>query len=313
MLARVLLLAICGLLLSGNLAFAAEDEKAALQAAIEKAAADYQKAFNARDAESIVKLFAPEAEYVDSSGLVFHGRDAIQAEFLASFEMNPPGEVDIDILSIRPVAKGVVIEEGISTFRDKEEQTSLQGRYTATHVQQPDGTWLMVSVRELEDPQITPHDRLKVLSWLEGAWREDVGGGIAKTEWKWSEDGNFLISEFQLLDRNELLLKGTQRIGWDAERQQFRSWVFDSTGGSAEGWWTAEPDGTWSVQLNGVDASGARITGVLTYFHDGADGLVITRDRQTRSGMSMPTFVHRVVRQPPAPGESSEPSQKASR
>lgn len=41
---------------------------------------------------------------------------------------------------------------------------------------------------------MTPQDRLTELAWLEGGWREEVGETVATTEWKWSEDGNFLIS-----------------------------------------------------------------------------------------------------------------------
>lgn len=299
---RLLIVALVCLTSWAGMVNAEEGDASALQAAIEQAAKRFSKAFKDRDASALAAQFTPEAEYVDSSGTIFHGREAIAAEYASAFALHPPGELEIEILSIRPIAQGVVVEDGLSTFRAVEGGLSTRTRYSATHVQQPDGSWLMASVRELAALRTTPHDHLKTLSWLQGGWREEVGGTSIATDWKWSEDGNFLISEFELRDVNGVSLKGTHRIGWDAERKQFRSWVFDSTGGSAEGWWTAGEDGIWSVQFSGVDAEGRRTASVLTYSHDVADGLVVTQDQRTLAGVRLPSITHRVVRQPPAPG-----------
>ncbi len=302
MLIRPVLLILCVIVGLSHSVTAAEIDRAALQAMVNSDAQRYQEAFKKRDAEELAKLFTPEAEYVDSSGVIFHGRGAIQAEYAANFQLTPPGELIIGILSIRPVAPGIVVEDGVSTFRPTDEAVAdVEVRYTAIHVQQADGSWLLASIRELNEPVISAHDRLKTLSWLLGVWREEVGNNSVTTEWKWAENGNYLISNFTIQGKNGELLNGTQRIGWDAERNQFRSWVFESTGGTADGWWTANPDGTWSVQLNGINVEGARISGLLTYAPDGADGLIITREMQSRNGVAQPSFVHRVVRQPPAP------------
>lgn len=297
-----------GFLVSGNvMARAADVDPPALQASVQQAAERFAQAFRERDVPKLAALFTPEAEYVDSTGVIFHGRDAIAAEYAANFESNPPGELEIEILSIRPVTSGVVVEDGLSTFRPTTGDLSAPIRYTATHVQQADGNWLLASVRELDVPALAPRDRLKALSWLEGAWSEEVGGTTVATEWKWSEDGNFLISEFSVRDLSGVSLKGTQRVGWDGERRQFRSWVFDSTGGSADGWWTAGEEGFWSIQLSGVDAEGKRLSSVLTYSHDGADGLVVTQDQRTLAGNPLPSITHRIVRQPPAPAVQAVP------
>ncbi|MBX3436036.1 MAG: nuclear transport factor 2 family protein [Planctomycetaceae bacterium] len=284
----------------------ADDKSAAaLQEAIEQSANRFVEAYSKRDAKVVASLFTSEAEYVDGTGTVFHGRAAIEAEFAAAFDLDALGILTIEILSIRPVAPGVVVEEGVSTLRAADASSGVlsRTRYAATHVQQPDGSWLLASVRELETLPLTPHEHLASLSWLEGWWKEEVGGTSATTEWTWSEDENFLISHFTVHDKTGVPLKGSHRIGWDAERQQFRSWVFDSTGGSAEGWWVADEHGAWTVQMSGVDAEGVRLSSVLTFFRDGADGLVITQDQRVRGDVSLPAVTHRVVRQPPAPGE----------
>src|SRR6218665_1214865 len=158
-------------------ASAAEPDQEAIQKAVSQAVDRYQKAFQARDAKAIAALFTPAAEYVDSQGTVFHGRDAIEGEYTANFEVDPPGSVAIEVVSLRPVSDGVVIEEGVSTFRpEKKGDASSQLRYAAMHVRQQDGSWLMASIRELEGPVVSPHGRLQALGWLEGHWREELEG-----------------------------------------------------------------------------------------------------------------------------------------
>lgn len=276
-------------------------DPAALQQMVLDSADRYIKAFQAHDAKAIAALFTPEAEFIVSDGTVFHGRDAIQAEFTAAFSLSTPGTTEVELISIRPIADGALTEEGISTFIPKDEGPTTRTRYTATHVKQGDGTWLLASVRELDAVEMTPHDRLKSLSWLVGKWHEDSDGSIVSTEWKWAEEGNFLLSKFAVKGIRGLSIDGEHRIGWDAEKKQFHSWVFDSKGGHSEGLWTQEEDESWSVRLSGIDADGVRLAGRLNYSTDGANALVITEDQRSRSGIGLPEFTRRVVRQPPSP------------
>lgn len=296
----LVLLLFCGLTL---VARADEPDSAApaLEKLVVEAAGRFEKAFAARDPQAIGKLFTEEAEYVDASGLVLHGRDAITAEYTAHFEVSPPGAISVEIVAIRPVAKGVLTEEGVSTFEAPDAGPTTQTRYTATHVRQEDGTWLIASLRELEDAVMTPHERLKRLGWLIGAWQEEDEATIVRTTWKWSDNENFLLSEFSAREGETVLLEGTHRIGWDAERKQFRSWIFDSNGGAVDGWWTEGDDGVWRVRLSGVDAEGERVQTTATYFRDGADAIVISQEDRSEGSLQLPGSSHRVVRQPPGP------------
>jgi hypothetical protein len=92
---------------------------------------------------------------------------------------------------------------------------------------------------------------------------------------------------------------GTHRIGWDAERKQFRSWIFESSGGAMEGRWRPNEDGSWSVGLSGVDAEGVRRSSTLTYTRDGEDAIVVSQERRIADGQSLPAVAHRAVRRPP--------------
>lgn len=295
----------CVLWISGGIApvLAADVDPAALQRAIEATAEKYTQAYAQRDARAIGALFTAEAEYVDADGVIFHGREAIVAECEAGFAARPPGKIEIEILSIRPVTSNVVVEDGVSTFRAEGSDAQSQARYTATHVQQTDGGWLLASVRELSSAELSPHDRLLSLAWLIGKWQQDSDGSIVKTHWDWSPDGNFLISEFTTRTPEGSHLSGTHRIGWDAERKQFRSWLFSASGGAADGWWIPGEDGTWSVDVTGVDETGHRMSATITYIRDGADAMAISMSRRVLGGEPLPGYASRVVREPPAPGK----------
>lgn len=264
-------------------------------------AAKYLDAYAKRDAAGLAALFTPEAEYVDATGTIFHGRAAIEAELAASFEAGEPGKLELDVTSIRPIAEGVLIEEGASTFRPERDGPVSQSRYLALHVRQSDGSWLMAAVRELAPPDLSAHEQLKSLAWLVGPWREEAEGGVMKTTWRWSDDDVALLAEFTVKDREGSLRRGTHRVGWDAQRKQFRSWIFDSSGGFAEGFWTPAADGSWSVRLQGVSAEGESLGALLTYVRDGTDRLTISQTQRILAGEAIPDVVGRVVRAPPEP------------
>ncbi len=285
---------------------AADPAVAAVEKTVADSAAQYTELFAKQDAAGIASLFTPEAEYVDATGTVFHGRPAIQAEMAESFRLGPKGKLSIEVVSIRPIAEGLIIEEGGSTFTPDDGGAVSQTRYVAIHHRQTDGGWLLAGVRELAPADLTPHERLKDLAWLLGDWREEVAGGVTKTSWKWSDDGVALVANFSTRDAAGDERSGTHRVGWDAERKLFRSWIFDSTGGFADGWWSPEADGTWSVRLVGADAEGARIATTLVYAADGAENLSITQRDRTRGGEALPPITVRVVRKPPMPGAAGK-------
>ena len=270
-----------------------------LQQVVEQSANQYAKAFQSRDVKALAELFTPEAEMVDGSGIIFHGRAAIAAEFAASFQVMPEGTMTITLISIRPIAEGVLVEDGISSFALKSGGPMSLTRYTATHVKQSDGKWLIASVRELEAGAMTAQDRLQALSWLIGGWHEDIEGSTVATDWSWSDNESYLIGDFTVQLTPEVSAKGTHRIGWDEERKQFRSWIFEANGGYMEGWWRPNSDGSWSVSLSGINASGVRRSSTLTYVGDGEGAMVVSQTDCVVDGEAVPGHVHRVVRRPP--------------
>lgn len=308
---QFLFLALALLLSVPNAVHAADKEDVKLQQEIGHSADQFEKLFSERNAKGIAELFTPEAEYVDADGTIFHGRSVIQDEFEAAFQASQPGKLTITIESIRPVAGGVVIEEGFTTWVPNDQGEISRTHYITTHVKQQDGSWRIASVRELKQFTASPHERLKDLAWLIGNWREEVEGTSISTRWNWSDDGNYLISEFSVRQSQNLAWKGTHRIGWDAERKQFRSWIFESSGGTGEGWWSPSDDDSWTVNLTTVNVFGNRSSSTLRYQPAGKDVITLTQTQHVRAGVSMPGSEHRIVRQPPAPNSESSTSTKS--
>jgi hypothetical protein len=60
-------------------------------------------------------------------------------------------------------------------------------------------------------------------------------------------------------------MSGSQRIGWDPVKRQFKSWVFDSEGGFVEAYWTRDGN-QWVVKAEGVQQNGkpASATNIIT-------------------------------------------------
>ena len=61
------------------------------------------------------------------------------------------------------------------------------------------------------------------------------------------------------------VMSGSQRIGWDPVKRQFKSWVFDSEGGFVEAYWTRDGN-QWLVKAEGVGQDGepASATNIIT-------------------------------------------------
>ena len=76
--------------------------------------------------------------------------------------------------------------------------------------------------------------------------------------------GQVLEREFSIQAAGRKVMSGTQRIGWDGSLEKFKSWVFDTEGGFAEGIWT-EIEDRWVVKATGVRPDGDACSATHTY------------------------------------------------
>ncbi|HKI17161.1 MAG TPA: SgcJ/EcaC family oxidoreductase [Isosphaeraceae bacterium] len=237
-----------------------DDEKA-----IRAALASFSAAFQKGDAKTIASLFTEDGEAVDADGGAIQGRQTIEEHYAARFAASPGEKMEGTIESIKFLAPAVARETGVTKHTSSGGETLTTRRYTAIHVKQG-GNWLLASVREILDKELSHHERLKELEWLVGDWVEETEDAVVTTSFAWADNQNFLVRSFDVRVKGQPALTGTQRIGWDPLTKQIKSWVFDSRGGYGEGLWMRSGN-QWVIKASGVRPDGrtATATQVLTF------------------------------------------------
>jgi len=264
-------------LLSGNALLAAEAPKKPAKApatpadeeqAIRDAGQAMVEAFNRQDVKALGAMFTEDATYIDEDGVLYSGRKEIVDELEDYFAENKGRKLSIDIEAIQFVTPEVAVLDGISQVDPPPEGAPVAGRYSSVRVKQG-GKWLVAAVRETTVEVPSNYEHLKPLAWMVGDWLDQGGDTSVRTTVHWGENKNFLIREFTLRVAGRPVISGTQRIGWDPERRQIKSWVFDSEGSVTQGLWIQEGN-RWIVRSTGVmrDGSHASATSIMTKIDD---------------------------------------------
>lgn len=237
---------------------AASPERESDVRAITDLLAAFVKAYNAKDAEAIGDLFTPDAEVEDEDGEVTKGHDAIVARFSKVFRENGRDGLTVDTDSLRFLGTDVAFEEGTASLSAGADSAPRTNRYSVIYARQG-GRWLHARIHDEPEDNVPAHERLQELDWMLGEWINESDDEAVFTTCKWSDDGNFLLRQFDVKAEGRLVLRGTQRIGWDGQRKQFRSWVFDDQGGFAEGLFSRDGD-RWVVKGSGVRSDGQSVS-----------------------------------------------------
>jgi len=272
-----------------------------------RASADaFTKLYNAHDSKGLAALFAPKAEMIDENDNVVKGREAIQSEFEEVFKSQPKASMQVDVESVRVLTPQLAIEEGTARSQASADDPEDVTTYVAIHAK-IDGKWLLVCVRDWYAPsaELTPHDHLEQdLSWLLGEWIDESPDSTVHTACKWHDNGNFLMQEFHVVLRGEVLMSGTMRIGWNAVTKQFQSWVFDSHGGHSTGFWFRDGD-RWIVKMQGATASGEAGSSTFAYLPVDNDTIAWTSYDRVVDGERQDDIDQVIVkrRPPPPPAE----------
>jgi uncharacterized protein (TIGR02246 family) len=258
------------------------------------------KTYNTRDAKALSELFAPDAEIVDDEGTLTRGREAIVARFAEIFRDGKSGTLDVTTESLRFLAPDLAIEEGTATLAAPSGEPPETNRYSVIYTRQG-GRWLHARIHDEPSDEVSPHGQLLQLEWMLGNWVNESDDEIVLTTCKWSENGNFLLRDFDVKVEGRIALSGTQRIGWDDQRKQFRMWVFDDSGGFAEGQMSRDGD-RWLIKGSGVRSDGRSVsfTNAITIL--GKDRLHWESFDRTIGGESVPgTDRFDLVRRAPLP------------
>lgn len=272
-------------------------------AEIRKASETLVKAFDAGNAEALADQFLPKGEFVDEVGNLYQGKPELLAAFQKFFTAFPNAKLTLSVDSVRVLGASLAVEEGIRVITaGKNLGDRAQLRYVAIRSKDANGRWLIASLRESsDDPLPTPHERLQGLAWLVGDWVNEGSDGKVRISYRWSEDKNFLLGDYQIEVKGKPGMKSTQRLGWDPLAGRVRSWLFDADGGFSEGAWTATEDG-WLVKSNSVNPDGATGSATLLVTQQTADRFVIKGTHRIVGEQPEPDFEITVSRRPPAAG-----------
>jgi uncharacterized protein (TIGR02246 family) len=300
MLAVCLCLTPAGVLLAQQPRPAAASDSSSLDdQLVRQAVVAFVDRYNAHNAEGLVTLFAPDARMVLRDGTEVNGHDELKQSFVSAFEANPKGAISVVVDSIRFLTSDVAVEEGSTTAFPDGETLTAKSRYTVVHVKK-DGKWLMQAVRVVEEESLSAYGELAVLEWLVGGWIDEGRTERVEANFRWDENKSFLLEEFQVVRDGTVVLKGTQRIGWDPQAKQIRSWTFDSAGGFGEAVWTPMEEG-WLVKAKGVTPDGTSASATRMLTRAANDRVIWTATERVAGSEALPDLSVTMVRKPPAP------------
>lgn len=266
--------------------------------AIHAAAVAYVDAYNSKDAAGAASLFTAEARVETSSGEVAEGAEAILAAFEAEFAGNPEAQISLEMESLRFLTPEVAVEQGATEFYPDGEIMTSRSKYLVVHVKR-DQVWKVVSARSLEAEVVSNYEYLRRLSWLVGEWVDEGDGTKVESKFYWDEERNFLLQDYVVRTGDEVVMQGSQRIGWDPQAKQLRSWIFDARGGFGEAEWSVVDD-QWISQVRGVGSEGQNVSAKRTLIPNGDRVQVLMTDRLS-DGTALPDVEFTMVRRPPEP------------
>ncbi len=298
---KPLILLIVAMLLVAGLGHPAYSVEDAAQAAIQGISEQLSAAFNAGKADAVAEAFLPNGEWIDEEGTIYQGTGEIRDILLAFFEQFPGTKLEIEIESIRQVGP-VTIEEGTRTLTAASGDVSSKFRYVAVWSKNND-VWKLATFRDFtDDPVPTPNEFLQPLSWLVGEWVNEGADGKVAISYRWSDDTNFLIGEYEVTSIDGVTRKSSQRIGWDPSLGRIRSWLFEADGGFSEGVWTVL-DGRILIKSSSVSPDGTLASTTMNVAIENESRFTITGTDRIVGDNLDDDFEITVVRRPPTPGK----------
>jgi uncharacterized protein (TIGR02246 family) len=266
---------------------------------IRQAVVAFVEQYNAHQADALAAMFAPDARMVFRDGTEVNGRDEIKQSFESAFSTSPKGAMSVVVESIRFLTPDVAVEEGATSLFPDGETLTTKDHYTVVHLKK-DGRWLMQSVRVVEEESLSAYAELQALEWLVGEWIDEGRAETVEAKFHWDENKSFLLEDFQVIREGNVVLKGTQRIGWDPLAKQVRSWIFDTAGGFGEAVWTPVGD-KWVCKAKGVSSDGMSASGTRTLTRAAQDRVIWSSTDRLAGDEQMPDLAVTMVRKPPQP------------
>ncbi len=229
------------------------DEKA-----VRSTAEAFTSAFNKGDAKEIAALWTGDCEYVDETGRILQGREAIEKEYAAFFAANPGVKIETSVSSIKMFGDKAATEDGTSIVKNADGAVVSRGSYTALHLKEGE-KWLMASVRERAAAPLSKRPGFEDLEWLIGDWSAAKDSRNLDLSFKWIADKKYIELSYGGGNKDAAARSGIQIIGRDPTSGGVTSWSFDSTGGYGLGQWRLLKKG-FVIESQGMMPDGAPTT-----------------------------------------------------
>lgn len=245
----------------------------------------FLKAMNAGDVEAAVELWATDGDVANQAGELIRGRKAIGDQLKLLFASPDRPTLVLKPISLRMLAPGVAAEDGLARHRPIPVGPPTKTLYSIIYVKRA-GQWLVASVRQAVSYPPSNYAKLAELEWLVGRWRavhRDEDHQLFEGEFVWTPNKNYILHRFTLHLNNQLVLHGTERIGWDPREQKLKSWIFESDGGVLEGTWTRQEDDGWVIELKGALGDGTPVSGRHEMVRTGENTMRVMLTERTRA------------------------------
>jgi uncharacterized protein (TIGR02246 family) len=257
----------------------------------------YQQAYDRGDAKALASFYAEDVNYIDQDGVEIKGRGEMEKLFVENFKANPGAKITIAIEDLKPLTPDVEINRGVATVTATSGITEST-RYVAVVAKKGD-RWQICQLTQTAGPAPSAYSQLEPLQWLIGSWENKDADQTVETKVAWAGDQHFLVRTFKLRGAEAGETDGWEIVGWDPDRQQIRSWIFDSNGGFGESSW-AYNGGHWLIRASNVLPDGSRSTAehVLTKVDD--HQFTWESQNRTLDGESQPSVPKIVVHRTPS-------------
>lgn len=205
--------------------------------ALKKASAAYAEAFNKNDFTALADQWTTQAELIEG-GARLSGRDTIVASLRAWRSRHPEATLEIDLRDVEMVAEPLARVAGVMRFKTKPGEKPVESRFTGLRVREGD-TW------RLAESRVTPAHvaALDDIEWMIGTWQAEVADrATIEITYEKALGGYAIVGRTKITPKPgkaALLPNGIEAlevIHADRDAGLIRSWVFDSTGARAEGY-----------------------------------------------------------------------------
>ena len=221
-------------------------------------AEQFVSAFNAHQIDTLVELYAENAEVMHRDGTRLSGREQIRESFEEFFASSPEATLGVRMESLRLLTPELALEEGTATIFENGSDASYVSRYVMIHAHR-NGEWKIAASKTTEEADLSSESELDQLDWMLGEWMDEGESTSIKWSCKRTDDGKYLVRSYDVVLDDGRAMSGVQRIGWDPVRERIRSWAFDSEGGFVEATWSRVGD-VWINKASGYLADGTIVS-----------------------------------------------------